>query len=91
MEKVFCIKTMRSSVSILESGKWYLGDEYDGRMYRIFGEGKSTSSELVIPKLLLEFKVSGNNVYDEHYIGMFKKEYFITQSEWRDRIIDQII
>ena len=91
MEKVFCIRTNIIDPAFVESGKWYLGDEYDGRMYRIFGEGKSTSSELVIPKLLLEFKVSGNNVYDEHYIGMFKKEHFITQSEWRDRIIDQII
>jgi hypothetical protein len=87
MEKIFCIKTkiISPSVSEVEEGKWYVGEEFMNKVYRIFGEGKSTPSELVIPEPT-GFRVDGVNIYD-NYIGMFKKELFITQTEFRDKQI----
>jgi hypothetical protein len=92
MEKIFCIKTFILSGTeniLVEEGKWYVGEEFMNKVYRIFGEGKSTPSELVIPEPT-GFKVDGVDIYD-NYIGMFKKELFINHTMFRDEKLNKIL
>jgi len=80
MKKLFYIK----------EGKWYLGIEINQyeqnteswiKSYRIWGEGKLHSSEVIIPK---------ENVYSK-YRGIFDKELFITKSKWRDNRLNILL
>jgi len=105
MEKLFCIKSFNLTTSLnqlrmddaeVEEGKWYLGEEISIRnikRYRIFGEGKSHLSEIIIPNAVISNFLVGDeyyNLYDD-YKGIFDKELFITKSKYRDNRLNELL